>query len=147
VTVRAAAPGDESRIANLAGQLGYPSAAQEVRARVERILLDPSHQVWVAELPGTGIAGWIHLYLYQVVQSNLRVEVAALVVDEASRGRGVGKALMANAEAWARERGCQAVSLRSNVKRQGAHDFYQALGYSIVKTQHAFRKNLSRRGE
>jgi len=51
---------------------------------------------------------------------------------------------MARAEAWAQEQDCQAVSLRSNVKRQGAHDFYQALGYSIVKTQHAFRKYLSR---
>lgn len=144
MTLRAAAPGDESRIAELAGQLGYPCGAQEVRDRVERILSDPAHRVWVAELPGAGIAGWIHLFLYQVVESDLRVEVAALVVDEASRGRGVGKALMARAEEWAREHDCQAVSLRSNVKRQGAHDLYQALGYSIVKTQHAFRKYLSR---
>jgi GNAT superfamily N-acetyltransferase len=124
--------------------LGYPCSAEEVRPRLEKLLSDPAHRVFVADLPEAGVAGWIHIFLYQVLQSDLRVEVAALVVDEACRGRGVGKALMDRAEEWAREHGCGAVSLRSNVIRQGAHDFYQALGYSILKTQHAFRKKLPR---
>ena len=147
MSIRIAAPGDEPRIAELAGQLGYRCEAREVRERLKGILTDPAHRVWVADLPGTGVAGWVHLFLYKVVQSGLRVEVAALVVDEACRGRGVGKALMARTEDWARELGCHAVSLRSNVIRREAHDFYQSLGYTIVKTQNAFRKNLPRRGE
>ena len=147
MTIRIATPEDEPRIAELAGQLGYPCGAEEVRGRLERILSNPAHRVYVAVLPETGVAGWIHFFLYQVLESDLRVEVAALVVDEACRGRGVGKALMARAEEWGREHGCRCVSLRSNVVRQEAHDFYQALGYTILKTQHAFRKQLPKRGE
>ena len=93
------------------------------------------------------VAGWAHVYRYPNVQSELRVEVAALVVDEVCRGRGVGKALMRRTEEWAAELGCVAVSLRSNVTRDGAHRFYQGLGYAVVKTQHAFRKKLPRPGE
>ena len=143
MTLRIAAQGDEPRIAALAGQLGYPSGAQQVLSRLKRIQSDPAHRVVVADLPETGVAGWIHFFLYKVVESDLRLEIAALVVDETCRGRGVGKALMARAEEWAREQGCQAVSLRSNVVRQEAHEFYQGLGYTILKTQHAFRKILS----
>jgi GNAT superfamily N-acetyltransferase len=98
--------------------------------------------VLVADLPGTKVAGWIQIFLDQVVMSEMRVEVAGLVVDERCRGLGVGRALMGRAEAWALERGCKVVSLRSNVVRKEAHQFYAGLGYSIVKTQHAFRKKL-----
>lgn len=147
MSIRDAAPGDASRIAELAVQLGYPCDARQVQGRLEEILADPSQRVLVADLLNGGVVGWMQMFLYQVVQSDPRVEVAALVVDEACRGRGVGKALMSRAEEWARLRGCRGVSLRSNVVRQGAHDFYLALGYSIVKTQHAFRKNLPQREE
>ena len=78
------------------------------------------------------------------MMTEARVEVAGLVVDEKCRGRGIGRALMGRAESWAREHGCAMVSLRSNVIRSEAHAFYQGLGYSLVKTQHAFRRKLDR---
>ena len=43
---------------------------------------------------------------------------------------------------WAREMGCRAVSLRSNVVRDGAHAFYEKAGYRRIKTQHVFQKEL-----
>ena len=38
VAVRRVRPGDEERIASLSGQLGYPSAPDEIRSRLEPIL-------------------------------------------------------------------------------------------------------------
>ena len=147
MTIRTARAGDDARIAHLAGQLGYPASEEEVRRRREGIEGDPHHRLFVADLPEVEVAGWAHVFFYPNVQSEPRVEVAALVVDEGCRGRGVGKALMARTEQWAAESGCDGVSLRSNVIRDGAHRFYRKLGYSIVKTQHAFRRKLPRRGE
>ena len=37
VAVRRVRPGDEERIASLSGQLGYPSAPEEIRSRLERL--------------------------------------------------------------------------------------------------------------
>jgi GNAT superfamily N-acetyltransferase len=71
-----------------------------------------------------------------------RAEVAGLVVDASCRSRGIGAMLMARTEEWAREHGCAAVTLRSNVIRERAHRFYERLGYQIVKTQKSFRKTL-----
>jgi len=49
---------------------------------------------------------------------------------------------MQAAEAWTLEKGCTSVYLRSNVIRTRAHKFYKRIGYTIVKSQYAFRKNL-----
>jgi GNAT superfamily N-acetyltransferase len=48
------------------------------------------------------------------------------------------------AEQWAGERGCCAVSVHSNVIRKDAHRFYERLGYRVVKTQLALRRDLAR---
>jgi len=50
--------------------------------------------------------------------------------------------LMAQAERWAQEKGCQAVLLRSNAIREGAHAFYEGIGYENIKTSKTFRKAL-----
>jgi GNAT superfamily N-acetyltransferase len=142
VLVRKIRPGDEERIAVLSGQLGYPSTPEEIRIRLDPILRDPRHAVYVAEAAGEAVSGWVHVFLYETVESDARAEVSGLVVDETRRRRGVGRILMQQAERWARERGCRMVSLRSNVIREEAHRFYEGLGYQRPKTQHAFRKRI-----
>ena len=46
-------------------------------------------------------------------------------------------------KAWAGEHGYSQVWLRSNVKRNQAHSFYQRHGYELVKTSYTFRKPLA----
>jgi GNAT superfamily N-acetyltransferase len=50
--------------------------------------------------------------------------------------------LLGRAERWAREKGCRAIGLRSNVIRDRAHVFYERHGYKHTKTQKSFRKDL-----
>ena len=71
-----------------------------------------------------------------------RGEIVGLVVDAAHRGRGVGRRLVAEVEAWAAARGLEVVTVRSNVARTESHPFYERLGYARTKTQHAYRKRL-----
>jgi GNAT superfamily N-acetyltransferase len=140
--IRAARSGDERRVAELSRQLGYPSRTEQIRRRLKSIRRDPRHAVFVAEDADGRVAGWVHVFVYQVVEADPRAEVGGLVVDEAFRRRGAGRLLMERAERWALELGCGSVSLRSNVVRSEAHRFYENLGYRRVKTQHAFRKSL-----
>jgi GNAT superfamily N-acetyltransferase len=53
-----------------------------------------------------------------------------MVVDEGNRGAGIGKALIESAVAMARERNCYKISLTSNLKRDRAHRFYEAMGFT-----------------
>jgi GNAT superfamily N-acetyltransferase len=72
----------------------------------------------------------------------LCAEVNGLVVDETQRSAGTGAKLLQAAERWAAEKGCKSMSVRSNVVRERAHEFYLRNGYEHYKTQKAFRKYL-----
>lgn len=133
---------DAERLAELATQLGYPSTPEEVVARLAAIEKDSGHAIFVAENSTGEIHGFAHVFVMRTVESEQRAEIGGLVVDERCRSRGIGRALVAHAEEWAREHGCEAIGLRSNVIRERAHAFYERLGYRHVKTQKAFRKTL-----
>jgi GNAT superfamily N-acetyltransferase len=140
--IRPAHPLDHARIAELAGQLSYPSTPQEIAHRLKGLQRTAEAAVFVAELKTKEIAGWIAVFVYRTVEADARAEVSGLVVDERFRSQRVGEQLLARAEEWAREKGCHAIGLRSNVIRDRAHAFYERHGYAHVKTQKAFRKQL-----
>lgn len=69
------------------------------------------------------------------------VWVSDLVTDESVRSRGVGTRLLAYIESFARERGCNRVSLASGFPRTEAHRFYEErMGYERVS--YIFTKQL-----
>lgn len=142
LTIREALLADAARIADLATQLGYPSTTEQSLARLRTLPQDGSHAVYVAESEKDTVVGWVHVFEYLPVCHDRVAEVAGLVVDENCRGTGVGQRLMEAAEHWARAKGLSTVVLRSNVIREPAHKFYEKLGYTRIKTQHAFRKVL-----
>jgi GNAT superfamily N-acetyltransferase len=142
-TIRRMEAGDLGRVAELAGQLGYRVSEPEIEARFRRIADDPSHGVYVAQGPDGRVIGWIHLQPKLVLESEPSVEIEGLVVDATARRTGVGRALIAHAEGWARERGFRVLRLRSNVLRTEAHAFYPALGFTVAKTQHLYVRRLS----
>jgi ribosomal protein S18 acetylase RimI-like enzyme len=140
VQVRIALTTDAGRIAVLSGQLGYPCPARNLRRRLRNLLADRNHAIWVAETDGGTVAGWIHVFVKQLLESDREAEIGGLVIDEEFRSQGVGKALVECAEKWARSRRLKSVCVRSNIVRKGAHAFYLKQGYKIIKTQNAFRK-------
>jgi GNAT superfamily N-acetyltransferase len=129
-------------MAALAGQLGYECTGEEVGKRINHMQDAEQYAVFVAELPVGQIAGWIGVYLFWTVETGRRAEINGLVVDQSIRSRGIGKTLLDAAEEWARSIGCDAISVRSNVKRDRAHRFYTNNGYQHVKTQKEFHKSL-----
>lgn len=132
-------------MAGLAGQLGYPCTAEEVRRRLVEMEDPNQYAVYVAEIRAEEIVGWIGVYLFRSVELERYAEISGLVVSEEARSRGVGKGLLEAAEEWARRTGCAVISVRSNVKRERAHGFYEKNGYEWTKTQKTFCKNLAGR--
>jgi GNAT superfamily N-acetyltransferase len=143
VAIRAPEPRDYPRMAELAGQLSYESSAEEISHRLSGMRVSPDHAVFVAERADGEIVGWIGVFMYRSVEADPRTEISGLVVDERMRSLGTGRRLVERAEEWAREKGCEAVSVRSNVIRDRAHSFYERLGYKNIKTQKSFRKVLA----
>lgn len=139
--IRIASTADAEQIAQLCGQLGYPATSSETEERLRAVSRSSEHVVYVAEVGGR-LVGWIHVYARPSLTTEYSAEVAGLVVDEQYRSGGVGQALLAEAERWAKDKGCRSVRLRSNVTRERAHAFYERLGYETVKTSRSFCKFL-----
>ena len=140
ISVRQAVVSDADAITALTGQLGYDVAPARVAARLTRFLSQPDdHHVLLAEAGGEP-AGWLHASIVEYIEAERFVMICGLVVERRHRGRGVGSALLQEAETWALRVGCPIVRLWSTSLRTAAHRFYERRGYTIVKTQHAFVK-------
>ena len=142
IDVRRAEVGDAARIADQSAVLGYPVAGATMAGRLERLLASDRDVILVAALSSGDLAGWIHGAEQDLLETGRRCEIAGLVVSPAIRRQGVARRLIAAVESWARDRGLDEISVRSNVLRAESHPFYEALGYTRVKTQHAYRKTV-----
>jgi GNAT superfamily N-acetyltransferase len=104
--------------------------ADEARTQFALLKRYPSYRVFVAHVDGA-FAGTYALILLDNL--NKRGRKAGIVEDVAVlpefQGSGVGRALMAHAMEECRRAECYKMALSSNLKRTGAHAFYDALGF------------------
>jgi GNAT superfamily N-acetyltransferase len=140
--IRATRKEDIPSLAQLAAEFGHPTTPEQVAERFGHATSEPNCALFVAKLPSGELVGFVELVQERLIDAEPRVDVAGLVVAASSRGKGVGRMLMARAEQWTLERGCRIVHLRTNVKRAGAHAFYERIGYRHTKTQKTFVKKL-----
>jgi GNAT superfamily N-acetyltransferase len=139
VTVRDAARGDAEAVARLLGQLGYPAEPDAVAARLERLAI-VGDRVVVAEADEE-VVGLAQLQVTPTIEyERPAAKIGALVVDEAHRGQGVGRTLVAALEEEARTRGCVLMFLTTSAHRGDAHEFYRRVG--LEETGKRFTKSL-----
>lgn len=146
VAVRPATQADAEAITSLAGQLAFHFSLEDLPLQLASILEHPDHAVYVATLPGTGVAGWVHVFSVLRLGPEPFAVMGGLVVDDACRGHGAGRALVAAAESWTLAHGYRLLRARSRWDRGEAHAFYEALGYRRIKAQFAFQKTLGNHG-
>jgi GNAT superfamily N-acetyltransferase len=141
VLIRPARSGDAGELARLTSQLGYPASPEAMAGRLERILSSPIDRLLVA-VESQEVLGWIHGFRIQLLESEFRVEIGGLIVDECRRRHGIGRLLVAALEVWAKEQGVSELGVRCRVEREESHRFYESLGMTLTKTQRVFRKRL-----
>lgn len=107
----------------------------------ERIVASPNDTLYVAELDGA-VVGTFQTTLVTSMSgrgaTNLIVE--AVQTREDMRGRGIGAAMMQHAIAQAKTADARLVQLTSNAAREGAHRFYERLGFA--KSHVGFKMRL-----
>ncbi len=130
-----------SQVAKLSEQLGYPVTQKDLRARFTKLSSSSRHIFLVYE-ENKNILGWIHLEQVEDLIEEDKAEVKALVVEENSRGSGVGKALMEAAEKWAKTYQLHTIYLNCNILRERTHKFYTREGFVNYKTSRFFEKKI-----
>ena len=142
--IREATPADAPSLAELSGQLGYPVPPDEMSERLAALLADPHHAVFVFAAGDGRVLGWVHVFRSLYLEAPPMAEIGGLVVDAEARGRGIGARLVERVERWALARGLVRIRVRSRLEREDAHRFYDRLGYSRLKRQQVFVKDLAR---
>jgi ribosomal protein S18 acetylase RimI-like enzyme len=142
LVIRRATIRDAAAVARLTRELGYPAPTKVMRARLRAIFASANDLLVVAAKQSGAAVGWLQAHAACIVESGFRVEITGLVVSPAARRKGVGRALVAEAERWAKSLSAEAIVVRSNAKRVASHSFYPALGYLSTKTQVVYRKAL-----
>ncbi|WP_018682303.1 GNAT family N-acetyltransferase [Actinokineospora enzanensis] len=128
--IRQARCADADAVAELLVTLGYPdNTAASVHRRLELWSQAAGSAVLVAESAGDVVGVVAVTAVLRFEQEGSIGRIVALVVDGSLRGAGIGRGLVAAAEAAAREMGCSAMEVTSSRHRTEAHAFYRALGY------------------
>src|SRR5215211_552094 len=115
--IRRAMESDAVELARLTSQLGYPVSEASLRKRMDRMFGSINDSLFVAERPDGQLAGWIHGFLCQLLESEYRVEIGGLIVDERCRRSGIGRGLVQAIENWAAEHGATELSVRCREQR------------------------------
>ena len=93
-----------------------------------------NRMVYTARIDGI-VVGYVILSMLQqggpgtVEYKAMRLD--AICVDEAARGQGIGKAMVADVRALARAFGCREIILGVHPENDSAVDFYQKCGFRI----------------
>lgn len=129
IQVRDAEAGDAGALARLCGQLGYPSSPDSVQPRLERLVRSGARALVATS--GGEVIGLATVHLRSTINHAAPLaQLTLLVVDEERRSQGVGRALVDEAEAWARAQGCRRIIVTTALNRTGAHAFYERIGYA-----------------
>ena len=132
VQIRQLRPDDAGSVARLLEQLGYPAQEGEVRRRIG---------AWARENCGAAygaivddrLAGCAAIYVVPFFErTGARARLVALVVDRGYRRLGVGRALVAHCQDFARRHEAAEIEVTSRRTRADADRFYTSLGFLDV---------------
>ena len=135
IDIRPATLADEAPFLDLLEQLfdapgaPAPGYTRERGSHGFRWAIEGEHSDVLLALDGGALVGLASVYRdIESIRYGRRTWLQDLVVDKNARSGGVGRALLAAAAGWARERGCTHLVLSSGLGRKDAHRFYEREG-------------------
>jgi GNAT superfamily N-acetyltransferase len=106
-------------------------AASALEAEVVRAFEDADTALFVADADGC-VAGFCAAHFERspaLARESCRAEITELVVESASRRRGIGRSLAGAALDWARRRGAVRVEVRIAARNDAGQAFWRGIGF------------------
>ncbi|MHC4123782.1 MAG: GNAT family N-acetyltransferase [Planctomycetota bacterium] len=142
VKIRMTQPDDAPAIATLLAELGYPTPLEAVSSRLAELGQSKDHAFFVADTEEGETVAWLHVFARRLVISHPLAEVGGVVVSKRHRRQGIGNRMIAATEKWAKDNGLFDLIVRSDTRREKAHDFYPSIGFVDLKKQSVYIKSL-----
>lgn len=119
----------------LMADLGYPTDANTMRKRLEKIHSNSMYNTFVAVWDDGKIVGMVGVrQLISYETDKIVTQISALVTKKEYRNKGIGKALVKHVEEWALANHSNMIYLTSGNRedRLQAHAFYRSLGFEMT---------------
>ncbi len=121
----------------LPGIYRRPDGPVREKNEIAAFIADERVGLFVAEVEGE-LAGYIHAYLRDTPPVPVLVPrrfamIDSMAVGKNQRRKGIGQALIAQVQRWAREQGATSVELNVYEFNRGALRFYEALGFKVLR--------------
>jgi aminoglycoside 6'-N-acetyltransferase I len=146
VTVRRLAESDWPEWLRLRNLLWPPDAHADNQIEMRKFIQDPKrYPVWVAERRQGGLCSLLEVEIRSHAEGCQTDRIGYLegwYVDADMRQKGVGGALVAAGEAWARAQGCTEMASDTTAEYPNSPAAHAALGYENVGAVIHFRKDL-----
>lgn len=120
-------------------EMGYDYPEEKMIQQIHKILSKNTDKIFVAVMENV-VIGYIHVHDYDLIYNDHLKNILGIAVNQKYRHQGIGKALLHQAEKWAKDTGAYGIRLVSGQTRTGAHAFYKSCGYHFVKNQCNFIK-------
>lgn len=120
-------------------EMGYEYPIDSTKEKLSILIKSPKDKILVATVSGN-VVGYIHANDYDVIYAPHMKNIMGIAVAKAFKKQGIGKALLQEIEAWARETGACGIRLVSGQTRIGAHAFYRCCGFEGGKQQINLKK-------
>jgi len=119
---------DAEVVARFLTHLGHPTDAADVPSRLGEVAAEGGGAFLHVDQSGRAL-GFFSVARHSVLHAPGPIGlITSLVVAEDARRLGVGRAMVAAAQEWARDAGCVRLLVTSGEHRPDAHSFYPACG-------------------
>ncbi len=139
IMLRGHRPGDMGWVISAHGSLyaqeygfdaTFEALVAEIAAQFIREFNPERERCWIAELDGQTVGS-----VFLVQQSKTVAKLRLLIIDPKARGRGLGKRLVAECIAHARELGYRKLTLWTQSSLLAARHLYKEEGFKLAKTE------------
>ncbi len=119
-----------------------PGVETMTKKRLKSLLWSENSHLFIAETQEGEFAGMLTAVVY-LIPTGTKFWIEDVVVDEAFRGKGIGKELMLHAMTFAKIIGAGSVDLTSRPVRTEANKLYADLGFELRETN-VYRYSLKK---
>jgi aminoglycoside 6'-N-acetyltransferase I len=144
--VRRVEPRDRDEWSRMRIRLWPEEPPEVLRREVENYVEKEREAVFVVERLEGGLCGFLEASLRDVAEGCRSSPVGYIegwYVDPDMRRRGIGRALVVAAEAWASGHGCTEMGSDAYLDNETSHRAHAALGYEEIERLVHFRKGLA----